>query len=117
MEGLANRLPEEVLYIDFLKEAMAKSSARQRILHTLSEHLIAQLPSLQEPCIVKVEFKERYQYEFDGGDTQPWVTEARLCEVIFPEYIDSVFVFCRYRWLKRAPGCKVLMKHCYSGYV
>jgi hypothetical protein len=21
-----------------------------------------------------------------------------------------------YRWLSRAPGCKVLMKHCYSGY-
>jgi hypothetical protein len=25
--------------------------------------------------------------------------------------------FCIYRWLSRAPGCKVLIKHCYSGYV
>jgi hypothetical protein len=25
--------------------------------------------------------------------------------------------FCIYRWLSRAPGCKVLMKHCTSGYV
>ena len=24
--------------------------------------------------------------------------------------------FCRYRWLSEAPGCKALMKHCYSGY-
>jgi hypothetical protein len=65
MEGLEKHLPEEVLCIDFLKGAMPKSSARQRSLHTLSEHLIAQLPSLQEPCVVKVAFKERYQYEFD----------------------------------------------------
>ena len=65
MEGLANRLPEEVLCIDFLKGAMLKSLARQRSLHTLYEHLLAHLPSLQEPCVVKVAFKERYQYEFD----------------------------------------------------
>jgi hypothetical protein len=26
------------------------------------------------------------------------------------------FHFCRYRWLSEAPGCKDLMKHCYSGY-
>ena len=64
-EGLENRLPEEVLCINFIKDAMLKSSARQRGLHTLFEHLIAQLPSLQEPCIVKVALKERYWYEFD----------------------------------------------------
>ena len=88
-----SRLLIGVLCIDFLKEAMPKSSARQRSLHTLSEHLIAQLPSLQESCVVKVAFKERYQYEFDGKDTQPWVTEAHLREENFPEYIDSIFVF------------------------
>jgi hypothetical protein len=26
------------------------------------------------------------------------------------------FHFCIYRWLSRAPGCKALTKHCYSGY-
>jgi hypothetical protein len=35
---------------------------------------------------------------------------TRLCEVNFPEYIDSVFVFCKDRWLSKAPDCKVLMK-------
>jgi hypothetical protein len=65
MEGLASRLLAEVLCIDFLNEAMPKSSTRQRSLHMLAEHFMAQLPSLQEPCVVKVAFKERYQYEFD----------------------------------------------------
>jgi hypothetical protein len=65
MEGLASRLLEEVLCIDFLKETMPKSSTRQRSLRTLAQHLMAQLPSLQEPCVVKVALKERYQYEFD----------------------------------------------------
>jgi hypothetical protein len=65
MEGLASCLPEEVLRIDFLKDAMPKSSTRQRSLLTLAQHLMAQLPSLQEPCVVKMVLKERYQYEFD----------------------------------------------------
>jgi hypothetical protein len=25
--------------------------------------------------------------------------------------------FCIYRWLSKAPGCRNLMKHCFSGYV
>jgi hypothetical protein len=65
MEGLASRLPEEVLCIDFLKEAMPKSSTQQRSLRTLAQHLMAQLLSLQEPCVVKMALKGRYQYEFD----------------------------------------------------
>jgi hypothetical protein len=65
MEGLANRLPEEVLCIDFLKDAMPKSSTRQRGLRTLAQLLMVQLPSLQEPYVVKMALKERYQYEFD----------------------------------------------------
>jgi hypothetical protein len=44
----------------FQKKTMLKSSKRQRSLHTL-----AQLPSLQEPCAVKMALEERYQYEFD----------------------------------------------------
>jgi hypothetical protein len=65
MEGLASRLLAEVLCIDSLNEAVPKSSTRQRSLRTLAEHFMAQLPSLQEPCVVKVAFKRRYQYEFD----------------------------------------------------
>jgi hypothetical protein len=65
MEGLENRLPEEVLCIDFLKDAMLKSPTRQRGLRMLAQLLMVQLPSLQEPCLVKMELKERYQYEFD----------------------------------------------------
>jgi hypothetical protein len=42
----------------FSKEAMPKSSTRQRSLHTLARHLMAQLPSLQEPCAVKVASEE-----------------------------------------------------------
>jgi hypothetical protein len=30
-----------------------------------SPHLMAQLLSLQEPCVVKMALKRRYQYEFD----------------------------------------------------
>jgi hypothetical protein len=65
MEGLARCLPEEVLCIDFLKETMPKSSTQQRGLRMLAQHLMAQLPSLQEPCLVKMALKERYRYEFD----------------------------------------------------
>jgi hypothetical protein len=65
MEGLASRLPEEVLCIDFLKEAIPKSPTQQRSLCTLAQHLMAQLLSRPEPCVVKVAFKERYWYEFD----------------------------------------------------
>jgi hypothetical protein len=65
MEGLANHLLEEVLCIDFLKDAMPKSSARQRSLCTLAQHLMVQLPSSQEPCVVKVALEEGFQYEFD----------------------------------------------------
>ena len=38
-------------------------------------------------------------------------------------FVVVVLSICRrflhfgiYRWLSRAPGCKALMKHCYSGY-
>ena len=65
MEGLESHLLTEVLCIDSLNEAVPKSSTRQRSLRTLAEHLMAQLPSLQEPCVVKVALRERYQYEFD----------------------------------------------------
>jgi hypothetical protein len=65
MESLVSHLLSEVLCIDFLKEAMLESSTRQRSLHTLAEHLMVQLPSLQGPCLVKVALKERYWYEFD----------------------------------------------------
>jgi hypothetical protein len=54
MEGLANRLPEEVLCIDFLKGAMPKSSAQQGSLNTLAWHLMAQLLPLLEPRAVKM---------------------------------------------------------------
>jgi hypothetical protein len=49
----------------FSQKDTSKSSARQRSLRTLAKHLMAQLPSLQRPCIVKASFKERYWYEFD----------------------------------------------------
>jgi hypothetical protein len=65
MEGLAGGLLEGVLCIDFFKESMPKSSKRQRSLHTLARYLMAQLPSLQEPCVVKVAREEGFQYEFD----------------------------------------------------
>jgi hypothetical protein len=62
---MARRPLVEVLCTVFLREAMPKSSARRRSLRMLAGRLMAQLPSLQEPCIVKVAFKERYWYEFD----------------------------------------------------
>jgi hypothetical protein len=65
MEDLASCLPEGVLCTHFSKEVMPKSSTRQRSLHTLAQHLMAQLLSLQEPYAVKVAFEEGYQYEFD----------------------------------------------------
>jgi hypothetical protein len=49
----------------FSKDAMLKSSTQQRSLHTLAQHLMAQLLSLQEPCLVKMALKRRHQYEFD----------------------------------------------------
>jgi hypothetical protein len=49
----------------FFQRSHAKSSKRQRSLHTLARHLMAQLPSLQEPCAVKVAREEGFQYEFD----------------------------------------------------
>jgi hypothetical protein len=54
-----------VLCIDFLKEAMPKSSTSRGSLRTLARHLMAQLLPLQEPCVVKMALKRRYQYEFD----------------------------------------------------
>jgi hypothetical protein len=61
MEGLESGLLEGVLCtIFFFKEAMPKSSKRQRSLHMLARHLMAQLPSLQEPCAVKVVREEGF---------------------------------------------------------
>jgi hypothetical protein len=65
MEGLASSLLEGVLCTVFSKAAMPESSKRQRRLNTLARHLIAQLPSLQEPCAVKMACGEGFQYEFD----------------------------------------------------
>jgi hypothetical protein len=65
MEGLASGLLKGVMCTDFSKESMLKSSTRQRSLHTLARHLMAQLRSLQEPCAVKVVLEEGYQYKFD----------------------------------------------------
>jgi hypothetical protein len=65
MEGLESGLLEGVLCINFSKEAMPKSSKRQRSFHMLARHLMAQLPSLQEPCAVKVAREEGFQNEFD----------------------------------------------------
>jgi hypothetical protein len=65
MEGLASRLLTEVMFVDFLKEAIPNSSTQQRSLHTPAQHLMAQLPTLQGPCVVKMALKGRYQYEFD----------------------------------------------------
>ena len=67
MEGLEKRLPEEVLCIDFLKDAMPKTSTRQRSLRTLAQHLMAQLPSLQEPCVVKVALEKDISTSFTEG--------------------------------------------------
>jgi hypothetical protein len=53
MEGLASGLLEGVLCTDFSKEAMPKSSIRQRSLHTPFWPLMFQLPPLQRPCEVK----------------------------------------------------------------
>ena len=65
MEVLASRLPEEVLCDIFLKGTMLKYSNQQRSLRTLAQHLMAQLLSLQEPCLVKMTLKIRHQYEFE----------------------------------------------------
>jgi hypothetical protein len=65
MEGLVGGLLERVLCTNFSKDAMSKSSKRQRSLRTLAWHLMAQLPSLQEPCVVKMAREEGFQYEFD----------------------------------------------------
>jgi hypothetical protein len=65
MEGLASSLLEGVLCTIFSKAAMLESSKRQRSLHTLARHLMAQLPSLQEPCAVKMAREEGFQYEFE----------------------------------------------------
>ena len=36
--------------------------------------------------------------------------------IVFSSICRRFRHFCRYRWLSEAPGCKALMKHCYSGY-
>jgi hypothetical protein len=49
----------------FSKEAMPSPRLARGSLHTLARHLMAQLPSLQEPCAIKVVREEGFQYEFD----------------------------------------------------
>jgi hypothetical protein len=56
-EAICSRSP---VCIDFLKDAMPKSSTQQRSLRTLAQHLMAQLPSLQGPCAVKMALKEDF---------------------------------------------------------
>jgi hypothetical protein len=65
MENLASGLLEGGPVYQFFQGAMLKSSNRQKTLHMLARHLMAQLPSLQEPCTVKVALEEKYQYELD----------------------------------------------------
>jgi hypothetical protein len=65
MENLASSLLEGGPVYRFFQGAMPKSLNRQKSLHTLDRHLMAQLPSLQEPCTVKVALEEKYQYKFD----------------------------------------------------
>ena len=65
MESLASGLLERVLCTIFSKEAMPSPRLARGGLRMLAQHLMAQLPSLQEPCIVKVALEEKYQYEFD----------------------------------------------------
>jgi hypothetical protein len=65
MDNLASGLLEGGPVYPFFQGAMPKSLNRQRSLHTLARHLMAQLPSLQETCVVKVAREEGFQYEFD----------------------------------------------------
>ena len=65
MESLANVLFERVLCTIFSKEAMPSPLLARGGLHTLAQHLMAQLLSLQKPYAVKVAFEEGYQYDFD----------------------------------------------------
>jgi hypothetical protein len=53
MEGLANGLLERVLCTHFSRKAMLSSRPAGGGLHTLAQHLLAQLLPLQEPCTVK----------------------------------------------------------------
>ena len=65
MESLASGLLEGGLRTIFSKEAMPSPRLVRGDLCTLAQHLMAQLPSLQEPCVIKVALEEKYQYEFD----------------------------------------------------
>jgi hypothetical protein len=64
MESLASGMLKEVLCSACSKETMPKSSTRQGSLHTLAQRLMAQLPSLQEPCTVKVASDKDYPSKF-----------------------------------------------------
>ena len=63
--GPSQRFAQKGPVYHFSKEAMPSPRLARGSLHTLARHLMAKLPSLQEPCAVKVVLEERYQYEFD----------------------------------------------------
>jgi hypothetical protein len=91
---------------------MPKSSIRKRSLHTSFWSLMFQLPSLQSPREVmetsdeglppEDPLKRRYAL---GGER---ASVGQVCLGICIEFL----YFGKDRWLSRASGCKVLMKHC-----
>jgi hypothetical protein len=75
------------------KKGHAESSASQKSLHTPDRHLMAQLLPLQEPCAVKVASDREISIRIWLKGHHASDDRTRLCEAIFSEYIDSVFVF------------------------
>jgi hypothetical protein len=64
MEGLASGLLERVLCTHFYREIMSSSRLAGGGLHTLAQHLMAQLLPLQEPHAVKVASDKEYPSKF-----------------------------------------------------
>ena len=74
----------------------------------------AQLPPGMSHAKLKVAYGRTMQARFDWGDTIHWkFWDASAGRKEGKSICRHFFHFCKDRWLSRAPGCEVLMKHCY----
>ena len=101
MEGLVSGLLEGVLCTIFSKEAMLNYLKRQRSLHTLAQHLMAQLP----PGVSHAELRWRMTEECRPDvieETLHPESPVGLCWAKVREYIYLVLIFFKLSMVERS---------------